>query len=375
MVKVAIYGLTTEGYLLAKALSKKGYTVNMIDGKIQMGLEITEDLIKRYDNMEDWAKSDTPVGFKGLMSEIVRECDYLFFTPKMKEGGEESFQEALIRLKEIASHLNRGSNFINCTPLPLGKNFEFIELIEKVRGINVNEDFNYAYFPLIPRKASSYTLGLSDLKKGKSISNLIFNLGNKPLLASLSSSEFLHFKYVIQNYSHLVSEFELSGRVKGEETVKKDTKEFYVDDLITFLFDLKNFSLNLKPTEPLHYFCSGIFKSIDLYLKNLISALKNLLKIKELKLSRTRLLVSWLIDDYEIRGEKRPFLNLMVSKLRDHIGEATSLSKEQIKRRSVRFPDMQEKHNLIISCSSEDSSLWSELKDGNILVKANQFLV
>jgi len=368
--RITIYGLTKEGYLLAKALSKKGYKTNIIDGKLQIGLDINEELISRYDEVEDLAKSEIPIGFKS-MGDILKETDYLFFTPKMKEGGDEVYSDVSIKIKEITGYLRKGISLINCVPLPLGKNLELIEMIEKVGGIKVKEDFNYFYFPLLPLKNYSFLIGLYDLKESKEILDVVTNLVKKPLISNLPLSEILYFKGIISHYFKLIPEVEF--KVKKEEILNEEFKDIYLDELVEFLFDLKTLSLNLRAPDPLYYTSTAILKALDLYIKNLIDNIKNLVKLKELRLSKVKVFLSWMINDYEIRGERKYFLHYLVNKFKDYIGETYPLSKEEIKKGFLPSEAF-ERLKIIIACSQEDLKIWkNNRKENSILIKANQF--
>ncbi|GBC75620.1 hypothetical protein HRbin06_00939 [archaeon HR06] len=370
MSRITIYGLTKEGYLLAKTLSKKGYKINIIDEKLQIGLDIKEELINKYDEVEELAKSEIPIGFKSV-GDIFKETDYLFFTPKMKEGGEGVYSDVTIKIKEIIGYLHKGISLINCIPLPLGKNLELIEIIEKSGGIRIKEDFNYFYFPLLPLKNYSFLIGVYDLNGSKGTFDVITSLIKKPLISNITSSEILYFKEVINHYFKLIPEVEF--QLRREEILNEEFKDIYLDELVEFLFDLKTLSLNLRAPDPLYYTSTAILKALDLYVKNLIDNIKKLIKLKELRLSKVKVFLSWMMNDYEIRGERKHFLSYLVNKFKDYIGETYPLNKEEIKKGFLPS-EIFERFKVIVACSQEDLRLWkNNKKENSILIKANQF--
>ena len=72
----------------------------------------------------------------------------------------------------------------------------------------------------------------------------------------------------------------------------------------------------------LMYLINGSVKGIDGYIKRLIDEIRATLKKNDLKASRTKIALSWSLDQHAMRGDKIEMLqNLNFSRLRDYIGD------------------------------------------------------
>ena len=62
-------------------------------------------------------------------------------------------------------------------------------------------------------------------------------------------------------------------------------------------------------------------------LKDDIDEIRLVLKKNELKASRTKILLLWSLDTYEMKGEKHEKLAELETKLKDYIGDVESIQK------------------------------------------------
>ena len=64
------------------------------------------------------------------------------------------------------------------------------------------------------------------------------------------------------------------------------------------------------------YLINGSVKGIDSYSKRLIDEIRSTLKKNDLKASRTKIVLSWTLDQHEMRVDKIEMLQNLTSKLR-----------------------------------------------------------
>ena len=108
-------------------------------------------------------------------------------------------------------------------------------------------------------------------------------------------------------------------------------------------------------------------KGIDCYIKRLIDEIRATLKKNDLKASRTKIAISWTLDQHAMRGDKIEMLQNLTSRLRDYIGDVEA----------YEDPDFNlfhsDKTTIIVACSQSDfDNIGKTKKDANlIIVKAN----
>jgi len=142
--------------------------------------------------------------------------------------------------------------------------------------------------------------------------------------------------------------------------------EIFLDDLINGLFDLRSLSSSFEGASSLMYLINGSMKGMDSYIKRLIDETRLILKKRELKASRTKILLLWTLDQHEMKGEKIEKLQELETKLKDYIGDVEAISQP--------FDIFQnDKTTIVVICSKYDFDyMMNNNKDNElILLKAN----
>ncbi|MCP8321027.1 MAG: hypothetical protein H3Z52_08810, partial [archaeon] len=193
-------------------------------------------------------------------------------------------------------------------------------------------------------------------------------LTDAPKILPLHLAELLYSKYIIKKYNSIVTEFEsfkMLGKT-GKVSLKSfaEDREVYLENMVENLFDIKVTADTLKTGEPIWYMVSGILKSLESYFKYIINEVRSIIKDEGLKASRTRILVVWSIDPFEIRGDKTSALSTLVEKLHDCVGDIATFNtmpylqalrlEPGIKR---GLPLSVDKDNIILACSKDDFEL------------------
>ena len=137
--------------------------------------------------------------------------------------------------------------------------------------------------------------------------------------------------------------------------------------MVDNLFDLRSFGSSFDGgASSLTYLINGSLKGVDGYIKKLIDEIRLVLKRNELKASRTRIILLWSLDKYEMKGEKHEKLYELETKLKDYIGDVES---SQIPLDIFS----NDKTIIIVACSQSDYDYISKnKKDAEyIIIKAN----
>ena len=152
-----------------------------------------------------------------------------------------------------------------------------------------------------------------------------------------------------------------------EDINDKELDEIIGEEPADGLFDLKSLGSSFEGSNSLMYLINGSVKGIDGYIKRLIDEIRGTLKKNDLKASRTKIALSWTLDQHAMRGDKIEMLQNLTSKLRDYIGDVEA----------YEDPDFNlfhsDKTTIIVACSQSDfKNIENTKKDSNlIIVKAN----
>ena len=188
---------------------------------------------------------------------------------------------------------------------------------------------------------------------------------------SLSSSEHFHAIETLSRFSTLCSILEVCKFAQDDVTKSdlssNELNNLFLDDMINGLYDLKVLGSSFEGANTLMYLINGSIKGIDGYIKRLIDEIRTTLKKNDLKASRTKIVLSWNLDQHEMRGDKIELLQNLISRLRDYIGDVESIN-------SPNFDLFHsDKTTLVVACSKSDyESVVKNKKDLDLLlIKAN----
>ncbi|MGI0085404.1 MAG: hypothetical protein ACREBQ_10015, partial [Nitrososphaerales archaeon] len=166
---------------------------------------------------------------------------------------------------------------------------------------------------------------------------------------SLPKAELVYAQRLIARYSTLGSMLEFAKRLTqiGFES-PREYRQVYADDLSSSLYDLKLVAESVEPGDPLLYLTSGSLKSVESYSRFLVDRIRELVRVKDLKASRLRILLFTDTDRLEIRGDRLNLANSMSEKLKDFFSDIEYLN---IVKEGFTPPMGMEKTNLLIFLS------------------------
>jgi hypothetical protein len=152
------------------------------------------------------------------------------------------------------------------------------------------------------------------------------------------------------------------------ETIRRTFSDLYIDDIANGLYDLRAIGSSLGGAGPLMYLVNGSIKGTEGYIKYLIDKIREELKTRDLKASRTKVSIAWTLDPNEMRGDKIDLLSSLESKLKDYIGD--------VERQPWSVFDLYptEKTRIVIACSKLDFARIMTKNKQNadfIMMKAN----
>jgi hypothetical protein len=242
----------------------------------------------------------------------------------------------------------------------------------------VGKDVFYYYMPINGPDTSSPTseilVGSFKSKPDAQMSKMLYeqDVIHKLNFVDIVSAEFVYSIKILRHYTSMASVLEICKHVQGSEmssSLIHDTfRDIYIDNIANGLYDLRAIVSSLGGAGPLMYLVNGTIKSIEGYIKHIIDEIRNMLKKRDLKASRTKVAIAWTLDPNEMRGDKIELLSSLETKLKDYIGDV----EPQQGANFNLYPT--DKTMIVIACTKNDSlRILSKNKQTMdfILMKAN----
>ncbi len=368
--KIVVYGLSTEGYGIASQLAIKGADVYIIDESTPSAISLKAEIAKTYPNVSS-LKEDEPLLAMEPIEVAISKADYLFFTPRIRKTGQDIKTEIHSKFKDAVAPMKKNSSVVFTLPTGFGGNNENISLLEHVTGLTVGKQISYFYYPLSDISEQPKIIGSFNAKEDSVLSELLSTGKKEKKFSAISSSEHFHAINVLSRFSSLCSVLEVCKYAQDEITKKDlstdDFQQIYIDNMIENLLDLKTLGTSFEGANTLMYLINGSVKGIDGYIKRLIDEIRSTLKKNDLKASRTKIAISWTIDQHSMRGDKIEMLQTLTSKLRDYIGDVEAYEDPNF---DLFHSD---KKTIVIACSQKDFETIEKSKQNSelIIVKAN----
>ena len=369
-VKVVVYGLSTEGYTIASQMAIKGADVYIIDESTPSAISLKAEIAKTYPNVSS-LKEDEPLLAMEPIDVAISKAEYLFFTPRIRKTGQDTKTEIHSKFKDAVKSLKKNSSVIFTLPTGFGGNNENILLLEHVTGFEVGKNVSYFYYPLEDQNKQPETIGSFNGKEDSKLYDLLTIDKKEKRFVAISSAEHFHAIKILSRFSSLCSVLEVCKYAQDEITKNDlssdDFQKIFLDEMVSGLFDIKCLGSSFEGTNTLMYLINGSVKGIDGYIKRLIDEIRITLKKNDLKASRTKIALSWTLDQHAMRGDKIEMLQNLTTRLRDYIGDVEAYEDSNY---DLFHSD---KTTIVVACSKTDFEHIEKTKqDSNLIViKAN----
>ena len=368
--KVVVYGLSTEGYAIASQMAIKGADVYIIDESTPSAILLNSEIAKTYPNVSS-LKEDEPLLAMEPIDVAISKAQYLFFTPRIRKTGQDIKTEIHSKFKDAVTSLKKNSSVVFTLPTGFGGNNENISLLEHVTGLEVGKQISYFYYPLEDLNQQPKIIGSFTGKEDPVLSDLLTIDKKEKKFVAISSSEHFHAIDILSRFSNLCSILEVckyaQDKITKNDLSSDDFQEIFLDDMVRGLFDLKSLGSSFEGTNSLMYLINGSVKGIDGYVKRLIDEIRTTLKKNDLKASRTKIALSWTLDQHIMRGDKIEMLQNLTSRLRDYIGDVEAYEDPNF---DLFHSD---KTTIVVACSKLDFDNVKKTQQNSdlIVIKAN----
>jgi hypothetical protein len=356
--KVAVYGQTSEGYALASRLIERA-SVTLVDEALQMAVELEPAMVKGHRTVQELVGDEMLMGLKPV-SQVLSEAGVIMFTPKLRKVGDESVIEANSKLRDVAKHASSGSTVVNLLPTGVGGNADNVAMLEKQTGLKAGERINYAYLPTGPLEwpGSEAAVAVLGSKAASKEFASLEDLGLRVTYGGIAGLELEYISRVLAVCTSMAAEVELMRKARELKVARGAEAERYVDQLASLIYDLTAIQSSEDVGEPITYLAGAAVKSIENYGRYVVEETRDLLRELQLKASRTRVLVAWSADKYEMRADRLATAQSLTEKLRDYV---TDVRQVDSRSRPDEVIDGY-KHTVAIVCTVADYEWLKGLK-------------
>ena len=351
--KVAVYGLSTEGYRIASHISNKGIPVSIIDDSSGMAITLKPDIFKTYSSVTSFIQDETLLDFEPF-DVAINNASFIFFSPRIRKSWPDARNHIVSKFQDVIKHVSKDSSIIYTVPAGFGVNNENITLIEHRTGLSVDKNIFYHYMPI-----SSISSNLFDAIIGtrtelnSNFASMLSGLySDKTMeIVDIESAEYIYCIRILRHYGLMSPIFEIckfaDNNFQHQNTETESFDEMYLDDLVGGLFDLNTILSSLTGISPLTLLLKGNIATVENYIKHLTEQIKIILKKYELKASKTKAIISWTFDPNEMRGDRLEIISRLESRLKDYVGD--------VERQDSMFDFYSsEKKLIVVSCSKTD---------------------
>jgi UDP-N-acetyl-D-mannosaminuronate dehydrogenase len=332
--------------------------VTMVDETLQMAMDLEPGMVRTHKTVQELVQDEMLMGLKPV-SQVLSEAAVIMFTPKLRKVGDESIIEASAKLREVAKYASTGSTVVNLLPTGVGGNADNVQMLEKQTGMKVGERLNYGYCPMGPIQGSgSDSVAILGSKVASKDFASLEDMGLKATYGTIPAVELEYISKVLALCTSMAAEVELMRKARELKIERGPDTERYVDQLASLLFDLTAIQSSEDVGEPITYLAGAAAKSLENYGRYVVEETRDLLRELQLKASRTRVLVAWSADKYEMRADRLATAQSLTEKLRDYV---TDVRQVDSKSRTDDLIDTY-KHSVAIVCTPADFEWFKGLK-------------
>ncbi len=370
---IVTYGMSTEGYELARRAALRGATVFIVDESNPAAILLNADTARRYADASALKEEEPIMPIKPL-HEAVAKADYVFFAPRIRTQVHNTKTHAQAHFKDAVEYVEEGSSVIFCVPVGFGENSDYAEILEHDTGLNVGTEVSYYYCPLEsgappPRLIGSASADAEDER-------LALLLSPDPAapagFTTMYAAEHAHALRMVTRFAGICTMLEMSRFVpedtRHEIAPDDPMRESYLDGMVGGLLDIHIIEISLENAKSLRRLAYLFGKAVSSYVLWLVENVKQVMRDAELRTTKTRVVILWTFDYNLLRGDHSEMSALLVDRLRDWMAEVEMFEEPP---RELLVTD---RPVVIIPCSPKDFEKAEAIqreRPSLLIVKAN----
>lgn len=333
-----MYGLSSEGYGLAKPMAVAGADVWIVDESTPSAIELKPEVARTYPDVHS-LRTDEPLLSLVPIDTAISRAQYLFFAPRLRAGRDDHGAELGLKLKDAAAKLPKNSAVVYCLPVGLGDSADHVTLVEHTTGYDAGAGVSYYYYPLGGAGGTPDMVGSAAVPAGTAAppgagddevlaSLLAAGDGREREIVSLKSAESVHAIRVLSHFLSVHSMLEVYRLARGKPSgsargggapLAAEYDSVFVDDMVSGMYDLMMVHATLENSSAVLSQINSSAKAVVNYKKYVVDTVRHIVKAGDLRPSKTRVVVSWRFDPRTMRTDKAKAARMLVEMLHDHI--------------------------------------------------------
>ena len=337
-----VYGLSSEGYGLAKPMAVAGADVWIVDESTPSAIELKPEVARTYPDVHS-LRTDEPLLSLVPIDTAISRAQYLFFAPRLRAGRDDHGAELGLKLKDAAAKLPKNSAVVYCLPVGLGDSADHVTLVEHTTGYDAGAGVSYYYYPLggpggppdmvgsaaVPAGAAAPPGAAADEDEDEVLASLLAaGDGREREIVPLKSAESVHVIRVLSHFLSVHSMLEVYRMARGKQSgsgrgggapLAAEYDSVFVDDMVSGMYDLMMVHATLENSSAVLSQINSSAKAVVNYKKYVVDTVRHIVKAGDLRPSKTRVVVSWRFDPRTMRADKAKAARMLVEMLHDHI--------------------------------------------------------
>jgi hypothetical protein len=358
--RLAVYGLSAEGYWAALRFSENGFETSIIDEMLNSPIKMSKKHFSMHKTVDEFFEGENLAEIASL-DQTISHSDFLLFCPKIRCDLSEIYHHYERSLKEIVPILSKDSVIIFWVPLGQDGNKELTKIVQKYSALSKDE-YGILFLPPFFEERTNIIGTLGKTEEGVNICRTVFNA--KIMTATVDDWEKTLFNRVLERFSYYTSKM-----VSDNKSSTMEGKSPYYNDLFSYLTDLKMIHITTKRGSPLKSFSSSLIRMTENYPKSLLSHVKELTNEHNIKPSKAKIIVVWRRSNYNVRPDIEKTSSEFIKILQDIYVDIQTVSFKELEQKRL-FPSLLTRVSFFIACSDEDFKiLEDQMKNGGQDIK------
>lgn len=373
-ITLAVFGMSTEGYAIARQAAIDGATVYIIDESNPAAISLNPEIARAYHSISA-LEEDEPIMSLEPLQVAVSKSNYLFFAPRIRTEAHNTKASTQALFKDAIEYVSEGSSVVFCAPVGIGENGEYISILEHVTGLEIDAQVTYYYYPLHSGRPLPQIIGASDISAVDERLRLLLSPDSESAVAefvTLPASEYKHALQIILRFADVCSVIELGQFVPDEiaSEIASDprVRDLYVDLMVDGLSDMRVLELSLEDEKSLQRMMAIYAKTVTSYMRRLVENLKHIMRNHDMRAAKTKVILLWTFDSHLLRGDRSQMCDFFLERLQEWMDDVDIFSELPRELLTVDVP------LIVLPCTPRDfetAELAKKVKPNMLVVKVN----
>ena len=350
---VTIFGMSTEGYNVARQAAIDGATVYIVDESDSTAISLSPEIARAYPSIST-LKEDEPIMLIERLQIAVSKANYLFFAPRIRSNEHNIKSNMQSLFKDAIEYISEGTSVVFCVPIGIDDGEKYVAILEHVTGFKINTQVFYYYHPLESRRLPSQFIG-GDVARIDLRLGLLLSTGSKsttPKFVSMCAAEHKHALDIISRFANICSIIELGDSTPNdaasELVIDPRIQNLNIDLILDGMLDLRVLILSLENAKSLRRMAEIYLKTVTSYVRHLADHVQYVIRDHNLKRSRVKIILLWKFDSNLLRGDHSEMCNFFLERLQGWVVDVELYSELPRDLNSLQMPV------IIIPCTTND---------------------